>query len=92
MGNTIKLEIATPEAMVYSADVEMVTLPGIEGQMGVLPQHVRLMTQLVPGEMIVHRNGHDEFPYLLDGAPATIDCAAGSSEDDSILMEELPQC
>jgi|SRR3954451_11285580 F-type H+-transporting ATPase subunit epsilon len=67
MGNTIKLEIATPEAMVYSADVEMVTLPGIEGQMGVLPQHVRLMTQLVPGEMIVHRNGHDEFLAVGEG-------------------------
>ena len=67
MGNTIRLEIATPEAMVYSADVEMVTLPGIEGQMGVLPQHVRLMTQLVPGEMIVHRNGHDDFLAVGEG-------------------------
>ena len=55
MANTIKLEIVTPEAKVYSEDVEMVTLPGVEGQMGVLPQHVRLMTQMVPGEMIVRQ-------------------------------------
>ena len=50
MANTLRLEIVTPEATVYSEDVDMVTLPGVNGQMGVLPQHVRLMTQLVPGE------------------------------------------
>jgi F-type H+-transporting ATPase subunit epsilon len=67
MANTIKLEIATPEATVYSADVEMVTFPGVEGQMGVLPQHVRLMTQLVPGEMLVRRDGHDDFLAVGEG-------------------------
>jgi len=67
MAATIKLEIATPEAMVYSADVEMVTLPGVEGQIGVLPQHVRFMTQMVPGEMIVRSNGHDEFMAVGEG-------------------------
>jgi len=67
MANTIRLEIATPEATVYSADVEMVTLPGIEGQMGILPQHVHLITQLVPGEMIVGRGGHDQFLAVGEG-------------------------
>lgn len=67
MAETIKLEIATPEATVYSADVEMVTLPGVEGQMGVLPHHVRLITQLIPGEMIVRRNGNDEFMAVGEG-------------------------
>lgn len=67
MAETIKLEVATPEATVYSADVEMVTLPGVEGQMGVLPHHVRLITQLVPGEMIVRRNGNDEFLAVGEG-------------------------
>ena len=51
MADTLKLEIVTPEATVYSEDVEMVTLPGVEGQMGICPQHVRLMTQMVPGEI-----------------------------------------
>jgi F-type H+-transporting ATPase subunit epsilon len=67
MANTIKLEIVTPEATVYSEDVEMVTLPGVEGQMGVLPQHVRLMTQLVPGELIVRKDGHDDFMAVGQG-------------------------
>ncbi len=67
MANTIKLEIVTPEATVYSDDVDMVTLPGVEGQMGVLPQHVRLMTQLVPGELIVRKDGHDDFMAVGEG-------------------------
>jgi F-type H+-transporting ATPase subunit epsilon len=61
MANTLKLEIVTPEATVYSQDVDMVTLPGIEGQLGILPHHVRLMTRLVPGEILVRKNGHDDF-------------------------------
>ena len=61
MANTIKLEIVTPQGTAYSEDVEIVTLPGVEGQMGVLPHHVRLMTQVVPGEVIVRKNGQDHF-------------------------------
>ena len=61
MADTLELEIITPEGTVYSDDVEMVTLPGIVGEMGVLPQHVPLMTQMVPGEITVHKNGRDTF-------------------------------
>jgi F-type H+-transporting ATPase subunit epsilon len=61
MANTLKLEIVTPTATVYSEDVDMVTLPGVEGQLGILPEHVPLMTEMVPGEMIVRKNGEDRF-------------------------------
>jgi F-type H+-transporting ATPase subunit epsilon len=67
MANTLKLEIVTPEARTYSDDVEMVTLPGVEGEMGVYPQHVPLMTQLVPGEVIVRKDGQDVFLAVGDG-------------------------
>jgi F-type H+-transporting ATPase subunit epsilon len=67
MTNTLKLEIVTPEATVYSEVVEMVTLPGVEGQMGILPQHIRLMTQMVPGELIVRKGGHDDFMAVGEG-------------------------
>ena len=59
MANTTKLEVATPDGVVYSDDVEMVTLSGVEGQMTILPHHVRLMTQLVPGEIVIHKGGRD---------------------------------
>jgi len=67
MSDTIRLEIVTPESTVYSEDVDMVTLPGVEGLMGVLPHHVRLVTQLVPGEMIVQKGGHDNFLAVGEG-------------------------
>ena len=67
MAATLKLEIVTPEAIVFSEDVEMVTLPSAEGELGILPGHVGLMTQLVPGEMIVRRGGHDEFLAVGEG-------------------------
>jgi len=67
MALTLKLEIATPEGTVYSGDVELVTLPAIEGQMGVYPQHIRLMTKLVPGELIVHKRGQDDFLAVGEG-------------------------
>jgi F-type H+-transporting ATPase subunit epsilon len=61
MANSLKLEIVTPEGTVYSEDVLMVTLPGVLGQMGIYPQHTPLMTQMVPGELIVHKDGRDLF-------------------------------
>ncbi len=67
MPATLKLEIVTPEAKVYSDDVEMVTLTGGEGEMGILPQHMPLMTQLVAGEIIARKAGQDFFLAVGDG-------------------------
>jgi F-type H+-transporting ATPase subunit epsilon len=58
---TLRLEIVTPQAIAFSDDVDMVTLPSVVGQIGVLPGHVRLITQIVPGEIIVSRNGQERF-------------------------------
>jgi F-type H+-transporting ATPase subunit epsilon len=61
MNGTLILEIVTPAGTVYSDDVELVTLPAVAGQMGVYPLHVPLITHMVPGEMIVRKDGRDEF-------------------------------
>jgi len=61
MANTLKLEIVTPDSKTYSEDVEMVTLPGVEGEMGVYPMHVPLMTQIVAGEVVARKDGRDYF-------------------------------
>lgn len=54
---TLRLQIVTPEKEAYSDDVEMVVLPAVEGEMGVLPMHVPLMTQIRPGELVVTQRG-----------------------------------
>jgi len=50
---TLRLEIVTPETRAYSDDVDMVVIPATEGEIGVLPMHVPLMTQITPGELVV---------------------------------------
>ena len=64
---TLKLEIVTPEAVTFSENVEMVTLPGVEGEMGIYPMHVPLMTQIVPGEIAVRCSGQDVFLAVGEG-------------------------
>ena len=58
----LKLEITTPTGQVYSKDVDMVTLPGQEGEMGILPMHVPLITLLGDGEIIARRGNRGRSP------------------------------
>jgi F-type H+-transporting ATPase subunit epsilon len=64
---TLKLEIVTPEKTAYSEDVEMVTLPGVEGELGVYPNHVPLLTTLNPGELRVLKGGQETFLAIGEG-------------------------
>jgi F-type H+-transporting ATPase subunit epsilon len=67
MADTLKLEIVTPQAVAFSEQVRMVTLPGVEGQLGIYPGHERLITQIVPGEIIVTTDGEDRFLAVGEG-------------------------
>jgi F-type H+-transporting ATPase subunit epsilon len=67
MAATLKLEIVTPEAKTYSEDVDMVTLPAVEGEMGIYPQHVPILTQINSGEVIVRKDGQDYFLAVGEG-------------------------
>ena len=79
-GRTLRLEIVTPQAIVFSEDVHMVTLPAVEGQIGVYPQHVRLITQIVPGEIIVNLNGQERSLAVGEGL-VEISGARGGDRD-----------
>ncbi len=57
MASTLRLEIVTPESRAFSDDVELVVLPAVEGEMGVYPQHVPLITAITPGELTVTKAG-----------------------------------
>src|SRR6267142_1099872 len=67
MADTLKLEIVTPESTAYSQDVDMVTLPGSEGELGVYPNHVPLLTTLHPGELRVLKDGKVTFLAIGEG-------------------------
>jgi len=59
MATTLRLEIVTPDARTFDDDVDMVVLPGIEGEMGIYPMHVPFMTELKPGELRVIKDGKE---------------------------------
>jgi F-type H+-transporting ATPase subunit epsilon len=99
MADTLRLEIVTPEGPVCTEDVQMVTLPGIEGEMGVLPMHVRLMTQVVPGEITLHTGDHDRFfavgeglvEIAADHVTILTDMAVAAERIDEARAEEARQ-
>jgi F-type H+-transporting ATPase subunit epsilon len=99
MSPTLKLEIVTPDGTIYSEDVDMVTLPGVEGEMGVYPQHVPLMTQMVPGEISVRKDSRDYYLAVGEGLIEIVgdhvavltDMAVASDKIDEAKVEEARQ-
>jgi F-type H+-transporting ATPase subunit epsilon len=67
MPATLKLEIVTPEGIIFSDDVDMVTIPAIEGEMGIYPMHTPLMTQIVVGELKIQKGGKEIFMAVGEG-------------------------
>jgi F-type H+-transporting ATPase subunit epsilon len=67
----IRCDIITQERIVFSDDVDMVVIPGVEGQMGILPHHTALLTALSFGEVVARRQGREEF-FAIGGGFAEI--------------------
>lgn len=92
----MKLEIVTPEAKVYSEEVDMVTLPGTEGEMGIYPMHIPLMTQVAAGEIVARKGGQDYFLAVGDGfveitgerVAVLTDMAIKADDIDEVKAEE----
>ena len=64
---TLHLEIVTPERMAYSDDVDMVLVPGIAGEMGILPHHTPLVSLLGLGELKIRKGGQEESFAIAGG-------------------------
>lgn len=96
MANKIKLEIVTPEGVTTADEVDFVTLPGVEGEMGIYPMHVPLMTQIVAGEIYV-RKGQEEYLLAVgdgfvevtaDRVAVLTDMAIKANDIDEAKVEE----
>ena len=64
---TIRLEIVTPEKMVFSDDVDAILAWGVEGQLGILPHHAPLMTMLQPGDLMYRKENREEYLTISGG-------------------------
>ena len=72
MAETTQFELVTPARVMVSADVEMVTAPGSEGQFGVLPRHAPVIANLQLGRVDVYENGQIASSYMIDGGLADV--------------------
>lgn len=86
----LHLDIITPERIVYSDDVDMVIVPGAQGELGILPHHTPLFTQVKPGEIKI-KKGKEEFFLAVTGG--FLDVAPGSKvsilADYAVRSEEV---
>jgi len=64
---TFKLEIVTPEKMVFSGEVSAVLAWGVEGQLGILPHHAPLMTMLQPGDLVIKKGSEEDYLTISGG-------------------------
>ncbi|MFZ4765786.1 MAG: ATP synthase F1 subunit epsilon [Roseimicrobium sp.] len=91
-----QLDIVTPEKRVFSEQVDSVTLPGSEGELGILPQHIALVTALNPGELAFAKSGKIEHLAIGTGfvevtgrhVSVLTDMALGEGEIDEKTVEE----
>jgi F-type H+-transporting ATPase subunit epsilon len=63
----LHLEIVTPERLAYSDEVDMVLVPGIEGELGILPHHTPLVSLLGMGELKIRKGGQEEVFAIAGG-------------------------
>ena len=64
---SLTLEIVTPEARVYSDTIDTVVIPTLEGEIGILPGHIPLLTQVEHGELRVTKDGMQTYVAIGKG-------------------------
>jgi F-type H+-transporting ATPase subunit epsilon len=93
---TLHLEIVTPEARTFSGEAQMVVVPGVEGEIGILPDHMPLMTQVNPGELRITTADGEQYlaigsgflEVLPDRVSVMTDMAVHEAEIDEKAAEE----
>ena len=81
--NKVAFELVTPTALAVSEDVDMVVVPGAEGDFGVLPGHSQLIATVRPGVIDIHRDGAVAEKIFVAGGFAEV-----SPERCTVLAEE----
>ncbi len=92
----LQFEIVTAERVVHSDEVDLLVVPGVEGEMAILPSHAPLMTMLQPGELIVRKGAEDSsifvsggfFELMNDKVTILADSAERAEEIDLARAEE----
>lgn len=94
--STIAIEVVSSEKTLFSGDATMVVAPGIAGELGILPRHTPMLTQIKPGVLkIVQEGGEDVLLYvsggILEVQPDKVSVLADVAERGEDLDEERAQ-
>ena len=87
--NTLNLKVLTPDGPVLEGEVYEVTLPGSEGEMGILPQHAALLTNIIPGKLSYRAPDGDDTAALGRGVAEIQNNDVRVLVDTAMLKEEI---
>ena len=86
---SLLLEIVTPEKKAYSGGADSVVLPTVEGEIGVLPGHIPILTMLNPGELVVSADGKIEYLAVDKGFAQIYGDKVSVLTESAINIEEI---
>lgn len=85
----LHLKIVTPEKQIFDEPVDMVTVPSIDGQLGILPHHANLMTRLKPGELKIKKGSKTDILAAGDGFLQMVDNTLTIMTDLAVYEEDI---
>ncbi len=88
---TLKLEILTPEAKIFEGEVDRVLLPGAEGDMEILPQHMALVTELKAGELHFQLKGEMQVLAIGEGFAEITGSSVGVLTDGAVNEKDIDE-
>lgn len=85
------LEIVTPEARVYEDVIESVVMPTTSGEIGILPGHIPIVTEITPGELIVEKSGQRQSLAISKGFAQLVGDKISILAEDAIHIDEIDE-
>jgi F-type H+-transporting ATPase subunit epsilon len=85
------LELVTPSECIFSGEVDTVVIPGIEGELGILPGHCPLLTEIVPGELYFRKNGAENRLAVGEGFVEIVPTQVSILTDLAISEENIDE-
>ena len=87
----LKLEIVTPEKEAFSEEVDSTVIPGIDGELGILPAHAPLVTILRPGELAYTKDGETHHLAVGEGFVEVSNNVVAVMADVALAQEEIDE-
>jgi len=85
---SLTLEIVTPDAKVYSEEVDHVVVPTTSGKIDILPNHVPIIGKLIPGDLKVEKNGTLDYLAVSSGFVEVYSNKVSILTDEALMVSE----